>query len=154
MAAHRLVGQLDTDQEKFSMLDRAIEQDQLPYCREQGLAVLAYSPLALGLLTGRIRAEREYGRGDLRIENPRFSAQNIQRVNAMLDEFRPLAIDKGLSLGQLVIAWTLAQPGLTHALVGARNEDQAKENAGAGVALSPEEVRVMDAVLGRHGDIT
>jgi aryl-alcohol dehydrogenase-like predicted oxidoreductase len=150
MAAYGAVGQLDSDQEKFSMLDRAIERDQLPYCREHGLAVLAYSPLSLGLLTGRIRPDREYGRGDLRVGNPRFTAENLQRITGMLDELRPLAVDKGLSLAQLVIAWTLAQPGLTHALVGARSPEQAKENAGAGVVLSSEELAAVDAVLSRH----
>jgi len=150
MASYQAAGQLDCDQEKYSMLDRAIEPEQLPYCHQHRLAVLAYSPLALGLLTGRTRPDREYGRGDLRVGNPRFTAENLQKLNAMLDELRPLAVDKTLSLGQLVIAWTLAQPGLTHALVGARNPDQAKENAGAGVTLSSEELAAMDAVLARH----
>jgi aryl-alcohol dehydrogenase-like predicted oxidoreductase len=150
MAAYRSVGQLDSDQEKFSMMDRAIEAGQLAYCREHGLAMLAYSPLALGLLTGRIRADRQYGPGDLRAGSRRFEPDSLRKVNAMLDELRPVAAERGLSLAQLVIAWTLAQPGLTHALVGARNEEQARENAGAAVDLGREELAAIDAVLGRH----
>lgn len=150
MTEYRSVGALDSDQEKYSMLDRAIEREQLPFCREKNQALLAYSPLALGLLTGRIRADRQYGPGDLRADHPRFTSENLRKVDAMLAELHPLAVDKGLSVGQLVIAWTLAQPGLTHALIGARSVEQAAENAAGGVPLNSEEVGMIDAVLARH----
>lgn len=150
IAEYRAVGPLDSDQEKYSMLDRDIEKDQLPYCREHHLAVLAYSPLALGLLTGRITAQRQYGPGDLRSGNPRFAPDKLARVDALLEALRPFANGLAMSLGQLVIAWTIAQPGLTHALVGARNPEQARENARAGVALAADQVAAIDAVLSRQ----
>jgi methylglyoxal reductase len=151
MVEYAKIGPLDTDQEKFSMLDRQIESDQLPYCREHNIAMLAYSPLALGLLTGKIGSDREFGEGDLRIGKPRFSVENRRRVAAMLADFQPVADRHGLTPGQLCIAWTLAQPGLTHALVGARNPQQALENARAGaVELSAEDVRAIDAALAKH----
>jgi methylglyoxal reductase len=151
MEEYRALGPLDSDQEKFSMLDRQIEQDQLPYCRAQGIAVLAYSPLALGLLSGKIDAGRKYGEGDLRQDNPRFTPENLGKVSALFEKMRPLAVNRGLTLAQLVIAWTVAQPGLTHALVGARDPDQARENAAAGrVKLTSEELTQIDQALREH----
>lgn len=134
-------GQLDTDQECFSMLDRQIEEDQLPFCREHEIAVLAYSPLARGLLTGKMGPDREFAEGDARRDSPRFSVENRQRVANMLEQFRPIAETHDATIAQIVIAWTIRFPGVTHALVGARNPQQATENAAAGsIELSPDEV--------------
>jgi aryl-alcohol dehydrogenase-like predicted oxidoreductase len=132
---YQRLGPVDTDQEKYSLLDRGMEKALLPYCREQGIAVLAYSPLANGLLTGKIGPEREFTGDDLRRTNPRFNVENRIRIRAVLEQIWPIAANHGLTLGQLVIAWTLAQPGMTHALVGARSPQQAVENAGAADAL-------------------
>lgn len=141
MDAYRRAGPLDVDQERYSMLDRAHEQDNLPYAAEHKLAFLAYSPLAQGLLTGTIGPEREFREGDQRRGNERFSVENRRRIQALLAQFRPIADAHGVSLGQLVIAWTVAQPGCTHALVGARTPAQAAENAKAGtVRLSGDEL--------------
>ena len=151
LAQYRAAGQLDTDQEQFSMIDRAAESEQLPYCREHGIAFLAYSPLALGLLTGKATADREFPEGDLRHDNPRFSIENRKRIASMIDEFRPIAESKGISIPQLVIAWTVAQPGVTHALVGARNPKQAEENAAAGdVVLSDAEITLISGAVEKY----
>jgi methylglyoxal reductase len=142
------LGQLDSDQERYSMLDRQLEKEQLPYCLEHHMAVLAYSPMAMGLLTGKMGPEREFGAGDVRGMQPRFSKDNRQRVADMLKAMEPVAERHGLSVGQLVIAWTASQPGLTHVLCGARNPQQAEENAAAGrVELSDEDVREINRVL-------
>ena len=102
---------------------------------------MAYSPLANGLLTGKIRPDRQYGPGDLRKGNIRFSPAGVERVNAMLRELEPLAARRGVSVAQLVIAWTFAQPGIACVLCGARNAAQATENAQAGaLTLLPEEI--------------
>lgn len=147
MERYRSVGVLDSDQEKYSMLDRKkMEGGQLAYCHEHGVAVLAYSPLALGLLTGKIGPERVFPEGDLRRTRERFSAENRQRVRDMLDSFAPIAEKHACTLGQLVIAWTTHQPGLTHALVGARTPEQAVENAkGGAIGLSEEDLATMMA---------
>jgi methylglyoxal reductase len=138
-------GPLDSDQEKFSLLDREIEQNgNLAYCREHGMGVLPYSPLANGLLTGKIRPDRQFGPGDLRRGNRRFTAANVERVNAMLDQLRPLAERHRASIAQLVIAWTFSQPGVACVLCGARDARQAMENAAAGdIRLSPEEAELI-----------
>lgn len=148
MAEYRKVGLLDSDQEKYSMLAREIEKDQLPYCKAHGIAVLAYSPLGQGLLTGKVTGDRAFPLGDLRRNNPKFGADVQQRINAMLAKFEPIREQHNITMTQLVIAWTLAQPGLTHALCGARTAEQAIENAKAGdVVLSAEEVKRMTAAV-------
>jgi methylglyoxal reductase len=146
--AYRRVGPLDSGQEKYSMLDRGIESGYLPYALKNNIAVLAYSPLALGLLTGKVGPEREFPADDLRHSNPRFSVETRKQVLAMLDKMRPIAEKHRLTLAQLVIVWTIAQPGLTHALVGARNPQQARENAAAGsVGLSAEELVTLNQIV-------
>lgn len=148
---YRKLGPVDSDQELHSMLDRGMEAELLPYCREHGIAVLAYSPLALGLLTGKIGPDRTFGEGDQRNRHPRFSVENRRKIAAMLDEFKPTADRHGLTIAQLVIAWTIAQPGVTHALCGARSPEQATENIGAADAvLSSDEIAAMDDAIARH----
>jgi aryl-alcohol dehydrogenase-like predicted oxidoreductase len=144
-------GQLDSDQEKYSMLDRQIESEQLPFCRERRMAVLAYSPLAMGMLTGKMGPEREFDHGDIRGMQPRFSRENRSKVATLLQEFEPIAERYGLSIPQLVIAWTASQPGVTHVLCGARTPAQAEENAAAGRAqLSSDDQQQMTTLIERH----
>jgi aryl-alcohol dehydrogenase-like predicted oxidoreductase len=142
-------GPIDSDQERFSMLDRAMETNgSLEYCRKENIAVLAYSPLANGLLTGNLSPDRTFNPGDLRRDNPRFSPENIRRVNAILGQWQPIAERHNATLGQIAIAWTFAQPGLTCVLCGARNAKQAIENAAAGkIQLSAEELQAIDKTL-------
>ncbi len=138
MDRYRSVGRLDVDQEKYSMLDRGHEKDNLPYCAEHGVAYLAYSPLAQGLLTGAVGPDRQFKPTDNRNKLPRFSVDNRVKVGAFLEAIRPIADDYRLSLGQLVTAWTIAQPGCSHALLGARTPKQVEENAkGGAVTLQP-----------------
>lgn len=154
MERYRRIGPLDSDQEPYSMIDRQIERDQLPYCRQHGVAVLAYSPLARGLLTGKFGPDRTLNPGDHRAALPRFSVENRRRIAEMLHQMQPIAERYRLSPAQLVIAWTLHQPGLTHVLCGARNRQQVQENAAAGdVELSPEDIGRVDDILARHADI-
>lgn len=148
MDRYRKVGPLDSDQEKYSMLDRKLEGEQLPYCKAHNVAVLAYSPLALGLLTGKVSPDREFNEGDMRRTHPRFSRENRERVGVMLGKFRGLTAKHGCTMSQLVIAWTIAQPGVTHALVGARDAGQVEENAKGGeITLSDAEVQEMNGAV-------
>lgn len=135
MERYRASGQLDTDQEKYNMIDRMREQDNLPFVKEHKMAFLAYSPLAQGLLTGAIGPERVFNEGDVRLGNPRYSLENRKLVAAFLAEIKPIAEDYRVTLGQLVTAWTLVQPGCTHALLGARNVGQVAENAKGGAIV-------------------
>jgi len=145
---YRSKGAIDADQERYSMLDRDLEKDQLGWCRKNTVAVLAYSPLHHGLLTGKISPEREFKEGDLRRGHASFTPENLKKTGAMLEKIRPIAERHQLTISQLVIAWTIAQPGLTHALVGARTPQQAVENAKAGtVDLSADELATINAAL-------
>lgn len=145
-------GPIDVDQEKYSMIDRGLEQNGMAaYCRENRIAVLAYSPLANGLLTGRITPDRKFNEGDLRRMAPRFGRKNLEKIAALLAEFQPIAARHNATIPQIVIAWTIAQPGITVALCGARNAAQADENAGAGdIPLSAEEIEAMNQAIQRH----
>ncbi len=151
MQEYRQVGPLDCDQEEYSMIDRELEEGNLPYCSENDIAVLAYSPLARGMLTGKMTPDREFPEGDQRRHRDRFSVENRRRVGRMLDEMKPIAEDYDLTLAQLAIAWTIEQPGLTHALVGMRNPQQARENVRAGaVELSDVDLDRLDDIIERH----
>jgi aryl-alcohol dehydrogenase-like predicted oxidoreductase len=142
-------GPIDSDQEKYSMLDRDMEENgMLQWCRENRISVLAYSPLANGLLTGKLQPSRQYNPGDLRKANPRFRPENVERVNGLLRQLQPIADKHDATIGQLIIAWTAAQPGITCVLCGARDERQAKENAAAGnITLSAEDIATMGKLI-------
>ena len=141
---------LASDQVPFSMVNRAIENELTPYCIANKKAILAYSPLQRGLLTGKIRPGQAFGEGDTRAGSKFFRDENVVRINAFLEKLRPLAADKNATLSQLVIRWTLERPGITIALVGARDAQQAIENAEAiRVKLSTEEIGYINAELGK-----
>lgn len=142
-------GRIDSDQERYSLLDHDIEQNGvLDYCRQHNIAIVAYSPLANGLLTGKLRPDRQYNEGDLRRGNPRFTPESVGRVNAMLEQLRPIAERHQASLAQLVIAWTFSRPGITCVLCGARTPKQAIENAAAGkIQLSAEEIETISRTV-------
>lgn len=125
-------GQLDVVQMRYTMLDRRIEGEFLDYCIAQNIAVLAYSPLEQGLLTGRIGMDRVFSEGEVRNGKPWLAPVNRKRVLDMLAGWADLTAKYQCDLSQLVIAWTIAQPGMTHALCGARKPEQVRDNAGAG----------------------
>ena len=148
MDRYQSVGQLDTDQEQYSMLQRQHEADNLRYCHDHNIAVLAYSPMALGILSGKIGPDHQFGEGDVRRGNPWYQKENRSKVDALLGVVRSVAEDKNLTVAQTVIAWTLQQKGCTHALVGARTPDQAIANARAGeVELTEDEIRIIRKVV-------
>ncbi|QIP16659.1 aldo/keto reductase [Spirosoma aureum] len=132
---------LVSDQVPYSMVKRSLEKEDLLYCREHNLSILAYSPLERGLLTGKMKPGYTFAPDDHRGSLYFFTDENLRRVNAFLETITPLARDKQVTIGQLVLKWTLEQPGITIALVGARNEKQALENvAAADVELTLSEI--------------
>jgi len=147
---HRL-GPVDSDQEEYNMLNRDVEVELLPYCRANDIAVLAYSPLAQGLLSGRIPLDHHFPQGDFRHDHARFSLENRKKVAAMLESIQPVACGHGVSLAQIAIAWTISPGRATHALVGARNAEQARENAGAGdLQLDEDELAFINQETERY----
>ncbi len=141
-------GQLDAIQERYSMIDREIEGSLLPIARRNKIATLSYSSLGLGLLTGAIDPERKFAGDDQRKDNPRFSKANRQKVALLKEAITPIAAQHDATMAQIAIAWTLAQPGITFALCGARNPEQAIDNARAGtIALAASEVAAIDLAV-------
>jgi methylglyoxal reductase len=155
VAAYKAAGGIAAVQEEYSMLERRIEATHLSTCRAAGISVMGYSVLALGLLSGKITADRTFAGDDQRRDNPRFSSENRSRVDRLMCTIRPIAEAHGVSPAQVVIAWTLAQPGLTFALCGARNPDQARENAGAGhLRLSATDIETIGLAAKTHLETT
>ncbi|QYK43573.1 MAG: aldo/keto reductase [Paracoccaceae bacterium] len=151
LAAYRAEGGIAAVQEEYSMLSRRIETTHLPECRASGISVMGYSVLALGLLSGAITADRVFSGDDQRQADPRFSVENRARVDRVMRTIRPIAEAHRASPAQVVIAWTLTRPGLTFALCGARNPEQARENAQAGrLALASDEIAALTAAVETH----
>lgn len=152
MDEYRGAGVLVSCQPRYSMLDRRIEGDVLPYCRTHAVSVLAYSPLEQGLLTGAFGMDRALTETERRNAIPWFRPENRRKVLAMLDGWRDLTETYACTLSQLVIAWTVAQPGLTCALCGARKPAHARENAAGGaLELKPEDLLRMRQDVVRLG---
>lgn len=141
------LGPVDSLQPPYSLLWRHAERELLPWCRAHGVAVLAYSPLAQGLLTGKIGPEQPLEEGDNRRDNRLFQPPLRARAHALVEAMRPLAATRGITLAQLALAWVADQPG-TAAIAGARTPAQARENAAAGTLLLEPELRAKLDALG------
>ena len=137
-----------TNQVPYSMVQRDIEADVTPYCLEHGKGILAYSPLQRGLLTGKITNDYKFEEGDHRPGTKHFKQPNRERINNFLNEIQPIAEGYGATLGQLVINWTIQQPAVVAALVGARDPKQVAENAKAlDFMLTAEEIKQINTLL-------
>ncbi|MFW6065590.1 MAG: aldo/keto reductase [Planctomycetota bacterium] len=135
-------------QPPFSMVNRGAEKDVIPHCRDNSIGVIVYSPLERGLLTGKVTLDREFPEDDHRSRTPLFSRENRKRVLDFLEKVRPIANAHDATLAQVVINWTIHRPGITAALVGARNASQAEQNAAAAeLKLSDEEMSRIDDLV-------
>ncbi len=141
-------GEIVSLQPPYSLFWRHVETDAMPYCVENGITVLAYSPMAQGLLTGKFGPKHTFGKGDHRAKNRLFQHEIYRTVLAALDQLRSIAENYSCTLGQLALAWVISHPG-TCAISGARNVEQATLNAAAAdIILSSEDLAKMD-VIGR-----
>lgn len=139
---------LVSNQVPYSMVKRDIESELVPHCVNGKKAIIAYSPLERGLLTGKMTPGYKFAEGDHRAGLYFFKDENIKATNAFLDTLKPLAKEKGATLAQLVLRWTLNRPFITIALVGARNAEQAVANAkAADITLTDEEMNFITREL-------
>ncbi|WP_026794542.1 MULTISPECIES: aldo/keto reductase [Planktothrix] len=140
-------GRIESLQPPYSLFWRKVEKDAMPYCIEQNISILAYSPLAQGLLTGKFGFNHQFAEGDHRSKNKLFADKDhYQRVQNALDKLRPIAEVYRCTLGQLAIAWLIAQPQ-TNAIIGFRNTEQAQQNTLATeIILSPEDIAEIDKI--------
>lgn len=116
---------LASTQERYNLVHREIESDRLSFCRENEVALLAYSPLAQGLLAGRLLGGRRFDDLDFRARVPEASGRNLEAIHAaMARSLIPLAQELQATAGEVALAWLLAEPGVSSAVVGASSLDQ------------------------------
>jgi aryl-alcohol dehydrogenase-like predicted oxidoreductase len=139
-------------QPPYSLVHREIEDDILPYCLTKGIGVIVYSPMASGLLTGAMTRERaaKLPKDDWRRNHPDFNEPNLSRNLALVERLQKIGARHNRSTGEVAIAWTLHNPAVTGAIVGARNASQAEGvMRAAGLRLSDEEVNEIEANLAK-----
>lgn len=132
MDKYRQAGSIDANQPRYSMLDRTIETELVPYCLKHNISILVYSPLEQGLLTGKIGMDKKFAKAEYRNNIVWFRPENRRRVLDLLSGWEKLAKQYDCTMAQLVLAWTISQPGITAALCGARHPEQIRETAKAG----------------------
>ena len=137
-------------QPPYSLINRAVEEDTLPYCLRENIGVIVYSPMASGLLTGAMTRERaaKLPQDDWRRSNPEFSEPRLSRNLELVERLREIAKRHGRTPGEVAIAWTLRNPAVTGAIVGARNARQANGVMRAGeLRLTDKEVNEIEDFL-------
>ncbi|HEX8036063.1 MAG TPA: aldo/keto reductase, partial [Ktedonobacterales bacterium] len=147
------IAPVETLQPPYSLVDRHIERDILPYCQQHNIGVIVYSPMASGLLTGKMTPERvanmeqdDWRRNAEQFQEPRLS-RNLQLAGVL----RRIGERHSVSPGAVAIAWTLRHPAVTAAIVGARRPDQVDETvAAANLQLTDDDLAEIDAFLRAH----
>jgi aryl-alcohol dehydrogenase-like predicted oxidoreductase len=138
-------------QPPYNMLQRDIQIDTLPWCREHGVSVLVYWPLMKGLFAGKIQPGKLHDR-DNRQKYPQYQGEELQRNLDLVEKLRKIAQDDGHTVVELVINWILRQPGITSAVCGAKRPDQIRENAGgSGWELSEKQLAAIEEALKQRG---
>ena len=139
-------------QPHYNMLQREIEASQLPWCRKNGVAVVVYWPLMKGLLAGKLPRDHILDPRDGRRKYPMFHEEEWRKNEDVLDKLRPLAAEAGKSVAELVLNWTIHQPGVTVALCGAKRPEQIRANAGGmGWRLNESQMAQIQQALDARG---
>ena len=148
------LGHVDSVQPHLSLINREAARDLIPWCRDHETGVIVYSPMESGLLTGAFSAERVAGlpEDDWRRRSDQFRGDNLRRNLALTDALAPIAERHGVSRAAIAVAWTLAWPGVTGAIVGARRPDQVDGwLPAADLEFSAEELDELAAVIAATG---
>ncbi len=139
---------VETLQPPYHLFRRDIEDEILPWCREQDVGVLVYGPLAHGLLSGKLDAGSTFPDDDWRSGSDLFQGEAFERNLGVIDELRVMAEEHGWTVPQLAVGWTLAQSGVHAAIVGARRPDQIEGTAAAAdVELSQDDLAEIDRIM-------
>ncbi len=142
------VRHVDSLQPVYSMLDRGIERDILPFCREHGIGTVVYSPMAKGLLTGKYSPDATFPAGDVRADDPLFQGERFRRNLELVERLRGIAQAHGVTVAQVALNWTLQHPAVTVAIAGAKRPAQVEENVGGqGWQFSADELRQIQTWL-------
>lgn len=143
---------LSAVQPHFNMLQQEIQADIAPWCRDNQVSLCVYWPLMKGLLAGKLARDHEFENGDGRAKYPMFQGEEWQKNQDFLDDLRTIAAECNVTVAQLVIAWTVAQPGITSALCGAKRAWQIQETAASmEIQLTAAMLSKIDAALKRRG---
>jgi len=139
---------VETLQPPYHLFRRDIEETTLPYTRAHDIGVLVYGPLAHGLLTGTLSEDTTFPADDWRSRSSVFAGDTYRDNLAVVRELAKLAADGGMTVGQLAIAWTLANPGVHVAIVGARSTHHIEDSlAAADITVSPTDLAEIDAIM-------
>ena len=149
MSEARRCGPIECLQPPLSMLRREATEALLPYCQEYGIGVIAYGPMAHGLLTGKFTESSTFT--GFRASDSMFTGEAFERNLAAVDRLRAVADRLGCTVGQLALRWVIQQPGVTAAIAGAKYVSQVRENAAAGQIVIPQaEMDEIDAILAQR----
>ncbi|MCG8449290.1 MAG: aldo/keto reductase [Pirellulales bacterium] len=136
----------------YNMLQRDIEELTIPWCQANGIAVIVYWALMKGLLAGKMTRETTLDERDSRRKYPMYQGEEWEKNQQFLDALRAIARDCERTIAQVVINWTIHQPGVTAALCGAKRRWQIEETAGAmGWRLSPAQQEAIEAAIKARG---
>jgi len=139
---------VETVQPPYHLFRREIEDAVLPYSRVHNIGVLVYGPLAHGLLTGTMSEDTRFARDDWRATSAMFTGEGYRHNLAAVHALEKFAADRGISVSQLAIAWTLANPAVHVAIVGARRADHIQDSlAAADLSLSGSDLTEIDTIM-------
>lgn len=148
VAEYSRVRPAETVQPPYHLFRRDVERDLLPYCAEHDIGVLVYGPLAHGLLTGAIEEDTTFAEGDWRSRSPIFDGLRLERTLESVRELEHFAWERGYSLAQLAIAWTLSHPAVHTAIVGSRRASHmADAVAAVDIVLSVGDLAAIDEIV-------
>lgn len=148
MATAYAIAPFHSNQPRYNMFDRQIESEDLAYCAQTGIGILAHSPLAKGLLTGKYTPDYQFPEDDERARFPRFQGDLFAQYLAVTDQLKTVANNKNCSMVQLAIAWILRRSEITCVLVGAKNPNQVKDHLHAtNITFSDDELQHIDTLL-------
>jgi len=137
-----------SNQIPYSMVNRSIEEAIVPYCIKNNIGILAYSPLQRGLLTGKIKPGHIFNKGDSRPDTVYYKEPNFSRILQLTEKLNVIAGERNVTLCQLVLNWTIQQPGITCVLAGARNSAQVLDNVkAADFRLTSDEIGRINELL-------
>jgi len=142
------VRHVDSLQVSYNMLQRGIEAELLPFCEAEGVGVVIYSPLAMGLLTGKYTSDAGFAGDDERANNHLFKGEHFRKNLQFIEGLRPIAAAQEVTVAQLALSWTLRNPAVTVALAGAKRPSQVEENVrGQGWRLGNQALSQIEVLL-------
>ncbi len=148
MRAFERTRKIDTLQPPYHLFRREIERTILPYCRQRGIGVLVYGPLAHGLLAGSYTPQTTFASDDWRSKSPVFQGDLFARNLAVVERLKGVAARQGITVAQLAVAWVLANPAVDVAVIGARSPQHIEQTApAADVQLTPETLGEIEQIM-------